>query len=198
MQKVNIAVVYHSGYGHTRQISDLLAERLKTEHSEVSLLSTEAAISQMDILHQADTIVFGSPTYYGTVSAGFKSFMEATGTFWYKQPWKDKLAAGFTNSSTTNGDKLNTLTTLSLFAAQHSMIWISQGILPRYINDRQTDGQNRMASYLGLMVQSDNNLKEINPMHPGDMLTTELFAERILKLTLQFKSSNQLSITNKN
>lgn len=56
--------------------------------------------------------------------------MEATSKFWYTQTWKNKLAAGFTNSSSLNGDKLNTLQQLSIFSAQHSMLWISLGILP--------------------------------------------------------------------
>ena len=58
--------------------------------------------------------------------------------------------------------------------------------MPRYCNNEQTDGQNRMDSYLGLMIQSDNT-REVNPSHPGDVLTTELFAKRILDVTFKFK-----------
>jgi NAD(P)H dehydrogenase (quinone) len=43
---------------------------------------------------------------------------------WFEQRWKDKIAAGFTNSASQSGDKLNVLTDLSIFAAQLSMIWI--------------------------------------------------------------------------
>jgi multimeric flavodoxin WrbA len=117
--------------------------------------------------------------------------MEATGCFWYRQLWKDKLAAAFTISSSAGGDKLNTLSSIFLFAAQHSMHWISLGVLPRYLNDEQTDGQNRQASYIGLMAQCDNSHTTVSPLHPGDQLTAELFAHRLLAVTTQFKAAKQ-------
>ena len=189
MKALQISIVYHSGYGHTQQVAHLLADSMKLYSDDVSvkLVNVTEAIDQPNLLMNSDTIVFGSPTYFGNVSADFKKFMESTGSFWFQQLWKDKLAAGFTNSSTSNGDKLATLNALSLFAAQHGMVWISQGILPRFICDQQTDGQNRLASYLGLMTQSDNNLQQVNTMHSGDVLTTELFAQRIVDVTLSFK-----------
>ncbi|WP_255702254.1 flavodoxin family protein [Flavobacterium wongokense] len=188
MQNLQITIVYHSGFGHTKQVATVLAEAMQSHSAlvEIRLLTVDEAIKSPELLHNSDTIVFGSPTYFGNVSAEFKKFMETTGGFWFSQKWKDKLAAGFTNSSTTGGDKLATLSSLSLFAAQHSMIWISQGVMPRFLCDQQTDGQNRLGSYLGLMVQSDNNLQEVNPMQSGDLLTTELFAKRIVDITLQY------------
>ena len=113
--------------------------------------------------------------------------MEATGKFWYAQKRKDKWAAGFTNSSTINGGKLNTLQQLSIFAAQHSMLWISSGILPKFDSDKQLDEPNGLASYLGLMTLSDNSTKELNP--PKGLKTAELFGQRIAKLTQHFQSS---------
>jgi multimeric flavodoxin WrbA len=187
MQQVIISIVYHSGRGHTKQIAEILAESLQSESSLVHLISVDEVKEQFVLLHESDTIIFGSPTYFGNVSAGFKQFMEMTGSFWYNQLWKDKLATAFTVSSNRSCDKLNTLISLALFAAQHSMHWISQGVMPRYCNNEQTEGQNRAGSYLGLMIQSDN-ASEINSPHPGDILTTELFAKRILDVTLKFKN----------
>ena len=187
MEKGVITVVYHSHQGHTKLVAEILAQNLTTELTEVNLVHVGEAANKMELLHQSDTIIFGCPTYFGNVSADFKQFMEGTGKFWYKQRWKDKLATGFTISSTTNGDKLNTLVSLSLFAAQHSMLWISQGILPRFCNDEQTDGQNRLASYLGLMVQCTNG-NDVQPLHLGDLLTIELFAQRIVDITLKYKN----------
>lgn len=187
MEKGNISIVYHSQQGHTKQVAQILAQSMSSELTDVNLVDVEDVATSMELLHESDTIIFGCPTYFGNVSADFKQFMERTGKFWYKQLWKDKLAAGFTLSSTTNGDKLNTLISLSLFAAQHSMLWISQGILPRFCNDEQTDGQNRLASYLGLMVQCANG-SDVQPLHPGDLLTIELFAQRIVDITLKYKN----------
>ena len=187
MEKSIISIVYHSPDGHTKQVAEILAYNLESESSKVNLVHVDDALRNIEVLHESDTIIFGSPTYFGNVSGAFKHFMDFTERFWYKQLWKDKLATAFTLSSTCNGDKLNTLTSLSLFAAQHSMIWISQGVLPRFCNNEQTDGQNRMASYLGLMVQSTNG-SEVEQVHAGDLLTIELFAQRILDITFKYKN----------
>lgn len=188
MERAIISVVYHSSKGHTEQLARVLAEEMSTVYTQVHLLTVEEAQNNFDLLHHSDVIVFGCPTYFGNVSGAFKQFMEKTGGFWYKQVWKNKLAAAFTMSSTTGGDKLNTLQALMLFACQHSMNWISLGVLPRFLNDEQTDGQNRLASYVGLMAQCDNSQTVLNGLHPSDQLTAELFARRIVEVTLNYKN----------
>ena len=184
---MKIVIIYHSGYGHTKIVAEHIQKGASRELEQVKLLSTLEAQDNFELLHQADTLIFGSPTYMGTISADFKKFMEATGKFWYAQKWKDKFAAGFTNSSTLNGDKLNTLQQLSLFASQHSMLWISTGILPKFENDKQLEEPNGLTSYLGLMTLSDNSTKEVNP--PKGLETAELFGQRIAQISKQFKQS---------
>lgn len=184
---MKIVIIYHSGYGHTKIVAKHIQKGASRESDQVVLLSTIEAQNNFELLHQADTLVFGCPTYMGTVSAEFKKFMEATSKFWYAQTWKNKFAAGFTNSSTVNGDKLNTLQQLSIFSAQHSMLWISLGILPKFENDKQLEEPNGLGSYLGLMTLSDNSTKEVNP--PKGLQTAELFGQRISQITKQFKRS---------
>lgn len=181
---MKIVIIYHSGYGHTKIVAERIQKGASRELEQVKIVSTLEAIDNFDLLHEADTLVFGSPTYMGTVSAEFKKFMEATGKFWYSQKWKDKLSAGFTNSSTLNGDKLNTLQQISLFASQHSMIWISTGVLPQFENDKQLDEPNGLASYLGLMTLSDNSTSQIN--NPKGLETAELFGQRIAQITKKY------------
>jgi multimeric flavodoxin WrbA len=182
---MKVLIIYHSGYGHTKQVAEHICKGVFTQLKAVRAISVLEAMDDFDLLHRADTLVFGTPTYMGTVSADFKKFMEATGRFWYAQKWKNKLAAGFTNSSTVNGDKLNTLQQLALFAAQHSMLWIPTGILPVFENDRQLDAPNGMAGYLGLMTLSDNSTKTV--CVPRGLETAELFGRQIAQITLQLK-----------
>lgn len=184
---MKIVIIYHSGYGHTKIVAEHIQKGAARELEQVAMLSTLEALDNFELLHQAETLVFGSPTYMGTISADFKKFMEETGKFWYTQKWKNKFAAGFTNSSTLNGDKLNTLQQLSLFACQHSMLWISTGILPKFENDKQLEEPNGLASYLGLMTLSDNSTNEVNL--PKGLETAELFGNRIAQITKQFKKS---------
>jgi NAD(P)H dehydrogenase (quinone) len=107
-------------------------------------------------LHAADAMIFGTPTYMGTVSAEFKAFMDRTSQFWANQPWKDKLAAAFTNSGSQHGDKLNTLISLTVFAAQHGMNWINLGLLPGHNSSTgSAEDLNRFGGFLGAMAQSN-------------------------------------------
>jgi multimeric flavodoxin WrbA len=191
---MKIIIVYHSGQGHTKVVAEHIAKGALQEADHVLLIPVEEATAHMDDFAQADTIVFGSPTYFGNVSAQFKKFMESTGGIWYTQGWKNKLAAGFTNSSSRNGDKLHTLVSLSLFAAQHGMLWLPVGIMPGYDDKgRQLEEPNSMASYLGLMTMSDNCSQQFTP--PADLTTAELFGRRIGRITAQIRAHYSLSLT---
>lgn len=123
MSTVRIAIIYHSMYGHTaRQADAVRAGVERIQGAEALLLTTEEAPSRWDDLALADGIVFGSPTYMASVSAGFKTFQEATSNaVLAKGAWQDKVAAGFTNSGAHAGDKLATLIQIALFAAQHGL-----------------------------------------------------------------------------
>jgi len=192
---MQITIIYHSGFGHTQRVAEHIARGAQKIIAQVCLLTSRQAMENLATLQASDALVFGSPTYFGNVSAEFKQFMEATGAIWAQQKWKDKLAAGFTNSSSTNGDKLNTLVNLQLFASQHSMLWIPLGILPQYNSEgKQLPEHNGMASYVGLMTMSDNNHQQFND--PADLRTAELFGERIARLTLQIKSQHEPVLQN--
>jgi NAD(P)H dehydrogenase (quinone) len=178
---MNVVIVYHSGYGHTEIVARHIAKGLLPLLDSTMVLSAQEATLNLQPLNDADMIVFGSPTYFGNVSAEFKKFMEATSGIWSRQLWRNKLAAGFTNSSSRNGDKLATLTSLALFAAQHGMMWVPLGILPEYDEEGyQKPEVNAMASYLGLMTMSPNNHREL--ALPNDLVTAEMFGSRLGRL----------------
>jgi NAD(P)H dehydrogenase (quinone) len=178
---MNIIIVYQSRFGHTKTVVEHIYTGENKITREVILLSIEEAQANMQLLHSAGTILFDCPTYFGTVSAQSKKIMETTGDFWYQQLWKNKLAAGFTNSSPFSGDKLNTLQQISNFAAQHSMLWISTGILPQFKDDKQLFEPNYLGSYIQLMTVSVNATNKINP--PIGLETAMLFGKRIAVIT---------------
>lgn len=156
---MKIAIIYDTSFGHTEVIAKKIGEGVASQNLEMKLFAAKEINEKPEILDELegfDGIVFGSPTYMGTVSADFKKFMDSTSKIWYGQKWKDKIAAGFTNSAGLSGDKAHTLATLCTFACQHSMVWLSQGLFP--------DGTvNRLGSWVGLMAQSDNASAEITP-----------------------------------
>lgn len=157
--QIKVAVAYHSGYGHTEVLAQAVAAGVENAGgTAISVPVADLEAVNWDALAEADAIVFGSPTYMGSVSGPFKCFMDATSRIWYEQGWKDKLAAGFTNSGSLSGDKLNTLMQISVFAAQHSMLWVSLGVMNGN-NSSQGDPNslNRVGGFLGAMATSNTD-----------------------------------------
>lgn len=184
----NISIVYFSGQGHTHLMAEAISEGIsKVPDTTTELLRitgeqiTEGRWRDESILaklNEADAIVFGSPTYMGGVSAQFKAFLDNTDA-WFEQKWKDKLAAGFTYSSSLSGDKQGVLLYLATFAAQMSMIWINAGDMPSHYFGKD-DKVNRLGSFLGVMGQSELDMSDKPAeIHPGDRLTTVQFGQRI-------------------
>ena len=66
----------------------------------------------------------------GSVSWQFKKFADASSKPWFTQAWKNKIAAGFTNSATMNGDKHSTLHYMFTLSQQHGMVWVGTGLMP--------------------------------------------------------------------
>lgn len=176
-----LAVIYHSGYGHTAKVAEAVAEGAK-RLAEVGIYTAEEAIDKLEELASYDALIFGAPTYMGSVSAGLKAFMDASSKSWYVQAWKDKVAAGFTVSNSPSGDKLNSLVQLSVFAAQHSMVWVGTGELPGGVTGTEI---NRYGSSLGLMARTDNAPAEVTP-DEADIESSRRFGERVAELTARF------------
>lgn len=176
-----VAIVYHSGYGHTRRMAQHVAEGA-AKHAQVHHVEIDAEgnvpASAWDTLLAADAIVFGSPTYMGTVSWQFKKFADATSKPWFTQQWKDKLAAGFTNSASMNGDKHSTLHYFMTLAMQHSMLWVGTGLMPSNSKAATREDINYVASFAGAMAATPSDAS-VDEMVEGDLKTAVLFGERV-------------------
>ncbi|NCF51284.1 NADPH-dependent FMN reductase [Gammaproteobacteria bacterium] len=182
-----VCVVYHSGFGHTAKQAAAVAEGARgVSGVDVSELPVEEFAEEKsaawELLDAAEAIIFGCPTYMGSPSAGMKKFIEATSGRWMQQQWADKLAAGFTNSGSQNGDKQNTLVDLMTFVGQHGMVWINLNILPG--NNSSTgsvDDVNRLGATLGAMAQS--NVDEGADVVPpeSDLETARQLGARVAK-----------------
>ena len=190
MATARIAIVYHSGYGHTARQAEAVASGVnQREGVEALLLTVDEAQTRWDDLAAADAIIFGSPTYMASVSAAFKAFEEATsrGVLARGFAWQDKIAAGFTNSGARSGDKLATLIQLALFAAQHGMHWVNLGLPPA--NNSTTGSEqdlNRLGFWLGAGAQS--NVDQGPDLAPpeADLATARHLGRRVAEVTLQF------------
>ncbi|MGA0150341.1 MAG: flavodoxin family protein [Luminiphilus sp.] len=189
----SIAVVYHSGYGHTEVIAEAVAEGARSvEGVTVSVVTAgeietpdSAGLTQLD---SADAMIFGAPTYMGSASAVFKTFMEATSTRWMEQKWADKLAAGFTNSGSMNGDKQNTLIEFFTFSMQHGMAWVGLGQMPGNNHSGGSESDtNRLGASIGCMSQA--NVDQSGDVAPpeADRETARLFGARVARAALRWQ-----------
>jgi len=186
-----IVIAYHSGNHHTEAVALEVAKGAESTGASVIVHNIENPVERLwSDLSAADCIIFGSPTYMGDVSAAFKTFAEQTSKPWFTQDWKNKLAAGFTNSGTPAGDKLGTLQSLSILAAQHGMLWVNCGVMPSvYTGDGKN--LNRFGHYLGLATMSDN--APVSPTNPAeeDRETARQFGIHVAQATARWAAGKQ-------
>ncbi len=105
----------------------------------------------------------------GGPSADFKKFADASSKPWFAQKWKDKIAAGFTNSATMNGDKHSTISYLITLAMQHSMIWAGTGMMPSNTKAATRNDLNFVGGFSGLLTQSPADASPDEAPPPGDL-----------------------------
>jgi NAD(P)H dehydrogenase (quinone) len=182
-----IAVAFHSGYGHTaRQADAVAAGAASVPDTTVDLVPIDELNDAVwERLTAADGIVFGTPTYMGSPSWVFKKFAEESVRIWAADlAWRDKVAAGFTNSKAMSGDKLNSLVDLAVFAAQHGMIWVGLDVYPGWAESTASiEDLNRLGSWLGAMAQSDADLSAEKAPPATDLRTASALGARVATVT---------------
>jgi NAD(P)H dehydrogenase (quinone) len=180
-----IVVVYHSGYGHTKKVAEVVAS---ASGGALMAIDAEGNLPEggWEQLGAADVIVFGSPTYMGSVSWQFKKFADASSKAWFTLAWKDKLAAGFTNSASMNGDKFSTLQYMFTLSQQHGMLWAGMGMMPANTKASKRDDINYVAGFSGLMTATPSDASA-DDMVPGDMATAKAFGARIAQAAALLK-----------
>ena len=174
-----VAVVFHSGYGHTQRVAQFVAEGASAELITIDA-NGDITDAQWAALDAADAVIFGSPTYMGMASWQFKKFADASSTRWFTTAWKDKVAGGFTISASPSGDKLSTIQYFITLSQQHGMIWVGQPAM--------NDGTiNRIGSNSGVMAQ-------VGPTSPaedipqGDLDTAKAYGARVASIAAKLKA----------
>ncbi len=189
-----VAVVYHSGFGHTSTLADAVAAGADDAGAAVTVMHVEDMTDQdWDVLDGIDAMIFGSPTYMGNVSAGFQAFAEKTGRRCMNGTWRDKVAAGFTNSGAKSGDKLATLNSLAIFAAQHHMHWVNLGLGAGWNSAAGSEHDlNRLGFWLGAAAATDVDAGP-DQVHPADVQTCRHLGQRVALVTRQLNIGRTFS-----
>jgi NAD(P)H dehydrogenase (quinone) len=189
-----IVVAYHSGYGHTKKLAEAVFAGLQGAGAQATLLAVaeidDAGWAELDA---ADAIVFGAPTYMGGPAAEFKKFADASSKAWFTQKWKDKIAAGFTNSATMNGDKFSTIQYFVTLAMQHSMIWTGTGLMPSNTKAATRNDLNYVGGSTGLLAQSPADATPDEAPPPGDLETAKAFGARVAAVTARWLAGRAAS-----
>ena len=180
----DIVVVFHSGYGHTQRLAQSVADGAQ---AQLVAIDAEGNLPPggWETLAAADAIIFGAPTYMGGPSWQFKKFADASSKPWYVQAWKDKLFAGFTNSSAMNGDKHATIAYFWTLAMQHGGLWAGLGMLPSNDKAATRNSPNYVGGYAGALATSPTDASS-SEMAKGDLDTARALGERVAALAAKF------------
>ncbi|WP_288726375.1 flavodoxin family protein [uncultured Psychrobacter sp.] len=190
LASVSIAVIYHSNYGHTKRVAEAVVMGARQQLPDSQVKAVDVHDVDWDFVDQADLLVFGSAVYMGSVTAGFKTFMDETSKRWYHRKWEGKWAAGFANSGGLSGDKLAVLQQICLYAMQHGMNWIGLPLMP---TGHESHDLNRLSSFLGLMTQSLDGPPEVTP-GAGDIDTAIWFGDHLAKTIIKHQPKQQIVI----
>ena len=135
MSTVNVAVIYYSSTGTTREMAERIGATAEKHGAQVRVrhveeLAPREAIESQDawVRHReevadqptatpddvvwADVVLLGTPTRFGNVSGQLKQFLDSLGPQWAQGKLADKVYAGFTSSQTAHGGQESTLLTL--------------------------------------------------------------------------------------
>ena len=179
-----VAVVYYSGYGHTAKLAEaVVAGAASVGGATATAYAIDAdgnlPDGAFDALAGVDAIIFGSPTYMGGVAWQFKKFADASSKVWAGQGWKDKIAGGFTNSASPNGDKGQTMNSLFTLALQHGMIWVGTGLMPASKKENTPNDTNYSGGFTGVMAISPADAGPDEAPRKGDLEAARLLGARV-------------------
>jgi len=113
-----ILIIYFSKTGNTEKMAHLVAEGVKAEGAAVEVKKVEE--TSVDELLDAKGIIIGSPTYFGTMAAEIKSFLDASVKHFSKL--KGKIGAGFSSSALIGGGNETTVLAILKAFLIHGMI----------------------------------------------------------------------------
>jgi NAD(P)H dehydrogenase (quinone) len=141
-----IQVIFYSTYGHVYSLAESVAEGAREiPHTEVEVLQVAETLPK-DILEKmnalepkqrfshiphadpkrlvdADAIILGSPTRYGSATAQMRAFIDATGSLWVKGAIIGKIGAAFTSTASQHGGQETTIMTLASFFLHQGMVF---------------------------------------------------------------------------
>ena len=179
-----IDIVYFSGHGHTTKQAEAIrdgAVSVASGRAKLLLIGQDGSLPQ-GLWHQlaaADAIIYGSPTYMGGPAWQFKKFADESSKPWAIGAWKDKIAGGFTNAASVDGDKFATIAYFFTLSQQHGQIWIGTGLMPSNKKHHEPADVNWTTGFAGALAISPSGSTPEEAPRSGDLETARLYGQRI-------------------
>jgi NAD(P)H dehydrogenase (quinone) len=140
-----VQIVFYSTYGHVWKLAEAVAagarevagtqvEVLRVAETlpqevlqKMGAVDAQKAFAHVPVadpkrLGEADAIILGTPTRYGSASAQMQAFLDATGQLWAKGALIGKVGAAFTSTATQHGGQETTLMSMFTFFFHQGMV----------------------------------------------------------------------------
>ena len=142
---VRIHIVFHSLYSHVYQLAEAIAagarevpgvEGVLAQVAETlppEVLAKMGAVEAKKVfahiptadpgsLAEADALILGTPTRFGSATASMQAFLDATGGVWMRGALVGKVGSAFTSTGTQHGGQETTLVHMHTFFYHHGMV----------------------------------------------------------------------------
>ncbi|MDD3725926.1 MAG: NAD(P)H-dependent oxidoreductase [Candidatus Ratteibacteria bacterium] len=113
-----VLIIYYSSTGNTKKMAHLIETGVKEEEVDVEVKDVEGA--GIEDMLAADGIIIGSPTYYGTMAAPVKEFLDKSVAIHGKLD--GKIGAAFSSSANIGGGNETTITDILNALLIHGMV----------------------------------------------------------------------------
>ncbi|KAJ0409904.1 hypothetical protein P43SY_005798 [Pythium insidiosum] len=141
-----VAIIYYSMYGHVATMANAVKEGVEkvdgvtAEIYQIAETLSEEVLAKMhappkkdhpiatsDVLKEADGILLGIPSRFGSMPAQVKAFFDATGGLWQSGALVGKPVGIFFSSGTPGGGQETVAMTSVTFLTHQGMIFVPLG-----------------------------------------------------------------------
>lgn len=201
MKTTNILVLFYSRHGSVAAMAKHIARGAQRvadtnvvirqladasfnhEQTSSGLPSDGYPYCELDDLSHCDGLAIGSPSYFGSMAAPVKLFLDQTSPIWMSGQLVDKPACGFASASTMHGGHEMTLQSMMIPLLHHGMIWAGLPYKNKALIATATGGTPYGVTHLAPHTQYTGlSTEEIN--------LCEAQGQRLAELAKRLKNSN--------
>ncbi len=128
-----VQIIFYSMYGHIHRMAEAIAEGAReVEGAEVTLYQVPELVpedilersgakqarqafahvpyARVDLLPEADALIFGTPTRYGNMCSQMRNFLDQTSHLWLQGALIGKVGSVFASTASQHGGQETTIT----------------------------------------------------------------------------------------